>query len=132
MVPSRGAISSIEIAVGLMETARDMLFNRFGRDSEALRHLLVGTLVKYPQRECRTALRRQPVDGLLYQPITLVSEQFRLQRFTLSIEPRVAEIPHTAALGDPPVTVFVRGKIAGRREKKRPQRRHGIALPVGA
>src|SRR5580700_6505409 len=131
MVPSRRAISSIYIAVGLMETARDMLFNRFGRDSEALRNLLVGTLVKYPQRECRTALRRQPVDGLLYQSIPLVSEQLRLQRLPLSFDPRIAQIPHGAALRNPPMTVFVRGKIARRREKKRPQRSHGIALPVG-
>jgi hypothetical protein len=115
-----------------MKTARDMLFNRFGRDSEALRNLLVGTLVKYPQRECRTALRREPIDGFLDESIPLVSEQLRLQRFTLSFDPRIAEIPHCAALRNPPMTVFVRGKIARRREKKRPERRHGIALPIGA
>src|SRR5271168_4798496 len=132
MVPSRGAISSIYIAVGLMETARDVLFKRFGRDSEALRNLLVGTLVKYPERESRTALRRQPIDGLLNQSIPLVSEQLRLQRFTLSFDPRIAQIPHRAALRNPPMTVFVRGKIACRREKKRPERGHGIALPIGA
>src|SRR5580704_10338618 len=131
MVPPRGAIAPIEIEVGLMKTARDMLFNRFGRDSEALRNLLVGTLVKYPQRECRAALRRQPIDGLLYEPIPLVSEQLRLQRFTLRFDPRISEIPHCASLRNPPMTVFVRGKIARRREKKRPQRSHGIALPVG-
>src|ERR1700722_17568703 len=127
MVRSRGAISSFYIAVGLMKTARDMLFNRFGRDSEALRNLLVGTLVKYPQRQCRAALRRQAIDGLLYETIALVSEQLRLQRFTLSFEPRIAEIPHCAALRNPPMTVFVRGKIARRREEKRPQRRDGVA-----
>src|ERR1700722_2735452 len=98
MVRSRGAISSFYIAVGLMKTARDMLFNRFGRNSEALRNLLVGTLVKYPKRECRTALRRQPIDGLLYEPIALVSEQFRFQRFTLWFDPRIAEIPHCLTL----------------------------------
>src|SRR6202167_2253656 len=114
MVPSRGAISSIYIAVGLMKTARDMLFNRFGRDSEALRNLLVGTLVKYPQRECRTALRRQSIDGLLDQSIALVSEQLRLQRFTLSFDARIAQIPQCAALRNPSMTVFVRGKIARR------------------
>src|SRR5580704_12712770 len=130
MVPPRGAIAPIEIEVGLMKTARDMLFNRFGRDSEALRNLLVGTLVKYPQRESRTALRRQPIDGLLYQPIPLVSEQLRLQRFTLSFDPRIAQFPHCAALGNPSMTVFVRGQIARRREKKRPERGHGIALPI--
>src|SRR3981189_3761042 len=132
MVPSRVAISSIQIAVGLMETARDMLFNRFGRDSEALRNLLVGTLVKYPKRECRTALRRQPIDGLLYEPIPLVSEQLRLQRFTLRIDSRISETPHCASLRNPSMTVFVRGKISRRREKKRSERRHGIALPIGA
>src|ERR1700722_2075789 len=132
MVPSRGAVSSGYVTVGLMKTAGDMLFNRFGRDSEALRHLLVGTLVKYPQCECRTALRRQPIDGLLYEPPPLVSEQLRLQRFTLRFDPRIAEIPHDASLRNPPMTVFVRGKIARGREKKRPERRHGIALPISA
>src|SRR3984885_5506565 len=113
-----------------MKTSRDMLFNRFSRDSEALRHLLVGTLVKYPQRECRTALRRQPIDGLLYESIPLVSEQLRLQRFTLSFDPRIAEISRCAALRNASMTVFVRGKIARRREKKRAERRHGIAPPI--
>ena len=117
--------------MGLMKTARDMLFNRFGRDSEAFRHLLVGTLVKNPQRECRTALRRQPIDGLLYEPIPLVSEQLRLQRFTLRFDPRIDEIPHGASLCNPPMTVFVRRKIARRRKKKSSQRRHRLSLPVG-
>src|SRR5579863_2316508 len=99
-----------------MKTARDMFFNCFSRDSEALRHLFVGTLVKDPQSECRAALRRQPIDGLLDQSIPLVSEQFRLQRFTLSFGPRIAQIPHGAALRDSSMTVFVRGKIARRRE----------------
>src|SRR5580704_18417020 len=131
MVPPRGAIAPIEIEVGLMKTARNMLFNRFGGDSEALRNLLVGTLVKYPQRECRTALRRQPIDGLLYESIALVSEQLRLQRFTLRFDARIAQIPQRAPLGNPSMTVFVRGKIARRREEKCPKRRHGIALPIG-
>jgi hypothetical protein len=115
-----------------MKTARDMLFNRLGRDSEALRNLFVGTLVKYPKRECRTALGWQPIDGLLYKPIPLVSEQFRLQRFTFRFDPRIAEIPHCFSLRNPPMAVFVRGKITRRRKEKRPQRRHGIALPIGA
>ena len=115
-----------------MQTARDMFFNRFGRDSEAVRNLLVGTLVKYPQRKCRTALRRQPIDSLLYKPIALVSEQLRLQRLTLSFDPRIAEIPQCASLHNPSMTVFVRSKIARRREKKRSERRHGLALPIGA
>src|SRR5277367_1239496 len=115
-----------------MKTARDMLFNRFRRDSEALRDLFVGALVKYPQSECRTALRRQPIDGLLYELIALVSEELRLQRFTLRFDPRIAQIPHCAALGNPSMTVFVRGKIARCREEKRPQRRHRVALPIGA
>src|SRR5579863_199209 len=132
MVPSRGVVSSVYIAVGLMETVGDMLFNRFRRDSEALCNLLVGTLVKYPQRKSGTALRRQPIDGLLYEPIPLVSEQFRLQRFTLSFDPRIAQIPHFAAFGNPSMTVFVRGEIARRRKQKRPERGHGIALPIGA
>jgi hypothetical protein len=114
-----------------MKTARDMLFNRFGRDSQALRNLLVGTLVKHPQRECRTALRRQPIDGLLYESISLVSEQLRLQRLALSFDPRIAEIRHCASLSHPSMTVFVRGKVARRREEKRPERRHGSALPIG-
>src|ERR1700730_8721568 len=99
-----------------MKTARDMFFNGLGRDSEALRNLLVGTLVKDPQCECRTALRRQPIDGLLYQSIPLVSEDLRLQRFTLSFDARIAQIPQCAALRNPSMTVFVRGKIARRRE----------------
>src|SRR5271170_5282293 len=132
MVPSRGVVSSVYVAVGLMETVGDMLFNGLGRDSEALRNLLVGTLMKYPQRKSRTALRRQPIDGLLDEPIPLVSEQLRLQRFTLSFDPRIAQIPHCAAFRNPSMTVFVRGKIARRREQKRPERGHGIALPVGA
>src|SRR5882757_6492445 len=126
MVPSRGGISSIYIAVRLMKTARDMFFNCLGRDPEAVRNLLVGTLVKHPQRECRTALRRQAVDGLLYKSIPFVSEHFSLQRLMLSFDPRIAEMPQCVSLHDPSMTVFVRGKIARRREKKRPERRHGI------
>src|ERR1700689_246453 len=109
MVPSRGAISSIDVAMGLMNTARDMLFNRFGRDSETLRNFLVGTLVKYPQRECRAALRRQLIDGLLYEPVPLVSEQLRLQQFTLGFASRIPEIPQGTPLRNPSMTVFVRG-----------------------
>src|ERR1700733_2742024 len=114
MVPSRRAVASLYIAMGLMKTACDMLFDRFGRDSEALRNLLVGTLVKYPQRECRTALRRQLIDGLLQESVALVSEQFRLQGFTLRFDPRIAQISHCAALRNPSMTVFIRGKIARR------------------
>jgi len=95
-----------------------MFFNRLGRDTEAVRNLLVGTLMKYPQRECRTALRRQPVDGLLYEPIPFISEHFGLQRLVLSFDPRIAEMPQCASLHDPPMTVFVRSKIARRRKKE--------------
>src|SRR5258708_2038305 len=131
MVPPRGAIASVDIAVSLTQAARDMFFNRLGRDTEAVRNLLVGTLVKYPQRECRTALRRQPVDGLLYEPIPFISEHFGLQRLVLSFDARIAEMPQCASLHDPPMTVFVRSKIARRRKKKRSERRHRIALPIG-
>jgi hypothetical protein len=114
-----------------MQTARDMLFNRLGRDTEAVRNLLVGTLVKYPQRKCRTALRGQAIDGFLYKPIPFVPEQLCLRRFMLSFDPRITEIPQCASLHSASMTVFVRGKIARRRKKKSSERRHCLALPIG-
>jgi len=115
----------------VMQTARDMFFNGLGRDPEAVRNLLVGTFVKYPQRKCRTALRRQPIDGLVYKPIPFVSEQLCLRRLTLSFDPRITAIPQSASLHGPSMTVFVRRKIARRRKQKSSQRRHGLALPIG-
>src|SRR5882757_818571 len=122
MVPPRGAgvVASLQIAVRLMQAARDMLFNRLGRDTQAVRNLLVGTLVEYSQRKGRTALRRQPIDSLLDEPIPLVPEQLCLQRLTLRLDPRIAQIPQCASLHGPSMTVFVRRKIARRREKKCP------------
>ena len=131
MVPPGDAIASFYIAVRLMQTARDMLFNGLGRDTEAVRNLLIGTLVKYPQRKCRTALRRQPIDSLLYKPIPFVPEQLGFQRLTLSFDPRISEIPQCVSLHGPSMTVFVRSKIARRRKQKRSERRHGLALPIG-
>src|ERR1700686_5200203 len=107
-----------------MQTARDMLFNRLGRDAEAVRNLLVGTLVKYPQRKSRTALRRQPIDSLLYEPIPFVSEHFCLERLTLSFDPRITDVLQCPSLHNSPMTVFVRRKIARRRKKKSSERRH--------
>jgi hypothetical protein len=52
-----------------MQAARNVLFNGLGRDTQAVRNLLVGTLVKYPQRKGRTALWRQPIDRLVDEPI---------------------------------------------------------------
>src|SRR5260370_41928321 len=124
MVPPRAVIASAYIAVRLTQTARDMFFNRLGRDAEAVRNLLVGTFVKYPQRKCRTALRRQPIDSLLDELIPFVAEQLGLQRLTLDFDPRITEIPQCASLHGPSMTVFVRGKIARRRKKKRSERRH--------
>src|SRR5882762_5835070 len=132
MVPPRGVIAFCQIAVRLAQTARDVFLNRLGRDTEAVRNLLVGTLVKYPQSKCRAALRRQPVDRLLDKPIPFVSEHFSLQRLMLSLDPRIAELPQCASLRDPPMAVFVRGKIARRRKKKRSERRHRLALAIGA
>jgi hypothetical protein len=86
--------------------------------------------VKYPQRKCRTALRRQPINSLLYKPIPFVSEELGLQRLTLSFAPRITEIPQCASLHSPSMTVFVRGKITRRRKKKSSERRHGLALPI--
>src|SRR5882757_5455405 len=114
-----------------MQAAGDMFFNGLGGDTEALRNLLVGALVKYPQRKCCAALRRQPIDGLLYKPIAFVSQQLGLQRLTLGFDPRVAEIPEPAPLHNPSMTVFVRSQIARRREEKCSERRHGLAFPVG-
>src|SRR5882672_11348203 len=131
MVPPRGAIASVDIAVSLTQAARDVFFNRLGRDTEAIRNLLVGTLVKYPQRKCRTALRRQPVDRLLHELIAFVSEQLGLQRLTLSFDPRITEIPQCVSLHGPSMTVFVRSKVARRRKQKSSERRHGLALPIG-
>src|ERR1700733_2225049 len=131
MVRPRGVIASFQIGVRLTQTARDMFFNCLGRDTEAICNLLVGTLVKYPQRKCRTALRRQPIDSLLYKPIPFVPEQLGLQRLTLSFHPRISEIPQCVSLHGASMTVFVRGKIARRRKQKRSERRHGLALPIG-
>src|SRR5260221_13641159 len=78
MIPPR-LIAPLQIAVRIMQPARDMFFNSLGRDTEPLRNLLVGTVVKYPQRKCRTALRWQSIDGLLYKPIAFVPEQLCLQ-----------------------------------------------------
>src|ERR1700730_14965754 len=108
-----------------------MFFNRLGRDTEAVRNLLVGTFVKYPQRKCRTALRRQPIDRLLHKLIAFIPEQLVLQRLTLSFDPRITEIPHCVSLHGPAMTVFVRSKIARRRKQKSSERRHGLALPIG-
>src|ERR1700693_4100126 len=124
MIPPRDLIASLQIAVRIMQAARDMFFHSLGRDTEALRNLLVGTLVKYAQRKRRTALRRQPIDGLLYKPITFVPEQLCLQRLTLGSDLRIAEIPESAPLHNPSMTVFVRSKIARRREEKCSERRH--------
>jgi hypothetical protein len=107
-----------------MQTASDMFFNGLGRYTEAVRNLLVGTLVEYPQRKCRTALRRQPIDGLLYKPIPFISEQLCLQRLMLSFDPPITEIPQCVSLHNPSMTVFVRSKIARRRKKKSSERRH--------
>jgi len=108
-----------------------VFFNCLGRDTEAVCNLLVRTLVKYPQRKCRTALRRQPIDSLLYKPIPFVPEQLGLQRLTLSFDPRITEIPQCVSLHGPSMAVFVRSKIARRRKQKSPERRHGLALPIG-
>src|SRR5882757_3174340 len=123
MIPPR-LIAPLYIAVRIMQAARNMFFNSLGRDTEALRHLLVGTVVKYPQRKCRAALRRQSIDGLLYKPIAFVPEQLCLERLTLRFDPRIAEIPESAPFHNPSMTVFVRGQIARRREEKRSERRH--------
>src|SRR3979411_429031 len=131
MVPPRAVIASVQIAVCLAQTARDVLFDGLGRDTEAVRHLLVGTLVKYTQCKCRTALGRQPVDSLLYELIPFVAEQLCLQRLMLGIGPRPAKIPRCVSLHGPSMTVFVRSKIARRREKKRSERRHRLALTIG-
>jgi len=130
MVPPRAVIASAYICVRLTQTARDMFFNRLGRDAEAVRNLLVGTFVKYPQRKCRTALRRQPVDSLLDELIPLVSEELCLQRLTLGFAPRITEIPQSAPLHGPSMTVFVRSKIARRRKQKSSECRHGFASPI--
>src|SRR5216684_6086435 len=131
MVPPRGVIASFYIGMRVAQTARDTLFNGLGRDTEAVRNLLVGTLVKYPQRERRTALRRQPIDGLLYKLVPFVPEQLGLQRLTLSFDPRITEIAQCVSLHGASMTVFVRRQIARRRKKKSSERRHGVALPIG-
>ncbi len=87
--------------------------------------------MKYPQRKCRTALRRQPIDRLLHKLITFVPEQLGLQRLTLSLYPRITEIPQSVSLHGPSMTVFVRSQIARRRKQKSSERRHGLALPIG-
>jgi hypothetical protein len=114
-----------------MQAARDMLFDCLGRDTEAIRNLFVGTLVKYPQRKCRPALRRQAIDGFLYKPMPFFPEQLGLERLTLRLEPRVTEVRQCASFHAPSMTVFVRSKIARRRKKKSPECRHRLALPVG-
>jgi hypothetical protein len=109
-----------------------VFFNRLGRDTEAVRNLLVGALVKHPQRKRRTTLRGQPVDSLLYELIPFVSEQFCLQRLMLSVDPRIGEDPQGASLHGPSMTVFVRSKVARRREKKGSEYGHRLAFPIGA
>jgi hypothetical protein len=55
-----------------------MLFGRFGRDAQAVRNLLIGTLVEHAQRERCTTLRGQPIDRLLYETIPFVLENLGL------------------------------------------------------
>src|SRR5450432_626312 len=124
MVPPRDVVASFYVAVRLTQAARDVFFHCLGRDAEAVRNLLVGALVKYPQGKCRTALRRQPIDGLLHKPIALVSEQLCLQRLTLSFDPRITEVRQCTSLYSPPMTVFIGGKIARRRKQKGSERHH--------
>src|SRR5882724_3850477 len=130
MAPPRGVIASFQIVVRLVQAARDMLFDCLGRDTEAVGNLLVGALVKYPQRKCRAALRRQPIDRLLYEPVALVPEQLGLQRF--AFDDRIAAVPYFASLHDAPMAVFVGGQVACRGKKKGPECRDRLALPIGA
>src|ERR1700676_4895454 len=97
-----------------MQTAGDMFFNRLGRDTQAVGNLLVGTLVKYPQRKCRTALRGLAIDRIFYKPIAFVSEQLCRRRLMLSFDLRIAEIPQWHSLHSALMTVFVQSKIARR------------------
>jgi len=79
--------------VRVPQATRDVLFSGLGRDAEAVRNLLVGTSVKYAQGKCGTALRRQLIDCLLYEPIPFVSQELGLRRLALVLSPGIIEIP---------------------------------------
>src|ERR1700716_51239 len=97
MVPPRGAISDFQIGVRFAHGARDMLLDGLHRDPQVVRDLLIRIFVKYAQRKYRTALRRQPIDCLLYEPVAFVPQHSRLRRLTF-IAPRLIEARQCAAL----------------------------------
>jgi len=47
MALPRSVVSAFQISVCLPQAARNMLFGRFGRDAQAVRNLLIGTLVEH-------------------------------------------------------------------------------------
>jgi hypothetical protein len=63
--------------------------------------------VKDAQRERRAALGREPIDGLLDEPIAFVSEQGRFQRFMLSRDPQLIGMAQCIPLHGPAMADFV-------------------------
>jgi hypothetical protein len=79
LILPRGAVTSLYIAVRLAKSPCDMLFDRLGRNPQALGHLPVRTFVKDPQRKSRAALRGQLINRFLDEPVPLVFQQSRFQ-----------------------------------------------------
>src|SRR5882757_178907 len=131
MTPPRGAIADFQIAVRFTHGAGDVLFNGLHGDAEPVRDLLVGALVEHSQGKGGTALRRQPVDSLLDQPVPFIPEQSRFQRFAFFAGRGILQTRQHAALDRPLVAVFIRGQIARCRKEESPERSDRIALPVG-
>src|SRR6266702_6147068 len=131
MMPPRGAISDFQIGVRFAYSARDVHLDGHHRDPQMVRHLLVRIFVKYPQRKYRTALRGQPIDCLLYEPVAFVAQHSRLRRLAFSIVPRLIEARQCAPLHRLSMAEFICCQVTRSGEKKSPERSHGIALPIG-
>src|SRR3954469_13680641 len=131
MVP-RTPVPDLQIAVRFANGPGDVLFDGLDRDSQALRHFLVGTLVEDAQREGGATLRRQAVYGFLDEAIALVPDQPGLQRLAFVVGPVFLEIGLRVALYCPLMAVFIGSEVASGGEEEGTEHRDRVSLPVGA
>src|SRR5882724_8467890 len=122
MMPPRDAISDFQIGVRFAYSARDVLLDGLHRDPQVVRHLLVRIFVKDPRRKYRTALRGQPIDCLLYEPVAFVAQHSRLRRLAFSIAPRFIEARQCAPLYRLSMVEFICCQVACSGEEKSPER----------